>query len=221
MKKSGKPARQNELTMRKPGITIALIMVAALAASGCALINERAAALPQYGLQNTPAATSAGDAQASPAKRGAYRLDSGDRLRIIVFGQRELSGEYAIDSAGTIAMPLIGLIRARGLTAAEFQNRITSQLGATFLRDPSVIVEVINYRPFFILGEVNNAGQYPYITGLTVQTAVAIAGGYTYRAEQDYAEVTRQHEGRIIHGEATPNTPIYPGDTINIVERYF
>lgn len=150
-----------------------------------------------------------------------YRLDSGDRLRVIVFGQEDLSGEYAVDGAGQISIPLIPAVPARGLTTDELEQSIVSVLSQTLLRDPSVSVEVLSFRPFFILGEVTNAGQYPFVAGMTVKTAVAIAGGYTHRANERHARITRNLGDRIVEIAVDTNTAVQPGDTILIRERYF
>ncbi len=154
-------------------------------------------------------------------QNAVYRLDSGDRLRVIVFGQTELSGEYAVDGAGQISIPLINVIQARGLTTDELEETLVSVLSQTLLRDPSVNVEVLTFRPFFILGEVTRAGQYPFVAGMTVKTAVAIAGGYTHRANENVARITRNLGDRIIELGVDSNSAVHPGDTILIRERYF
>lgn len=150
-----------------------------------------------------------------------YRLDSGDRLRVIVFGQEDLTGEYSVDGAGEISMPLIQAVQARGLTPDELEISLVSVLSQTLLRDPSVSVEVLNFRPFFILGEVGSAGQYPFVAGMTVNTAVAIAGGYTHRANTNVARVTRNLGDRIVELGVETTAAVRPGDTILIRERYF
>lgn len=150
-----------------------------------------------------------------------YRLDSGDRLSIAVFGQADLTKIYAIDGGGNLAMPLIGAVPARGLTLRELEDKIGQELRQGYLRDPNVTVEVQTYRPFYVLGEVRNPGQYPYVSGMTVQTAVAIAGGYTERANKRSAKLSRQYSGRIINGKVGANYPVQPGDTVNINERFF
>ncbi|MBZ0216589.1 MAG: polysaccharide export protein [Fimbriimonadaceae bacterium] len=150
-----------------------------------------------------------------------YTLDSGDRLSIVVFGQTDLSKTYAVDGGGNLAMPLIGAVPARGLTIRELENKIAQELRQGFLRDPNVTVEVQTYRPFFVLGEVRNPGQYPYVNGMTIQTAVAIAGGYTERANKRLADISRQYSGRIIKGRVGSDYPIQPGDTVSINERFF
>jgi protein involved in polysaccharide export with SLBB domain len=154
-------------------------------------------------------------------QNAVYRLDSGDRLRIIVFGQEDLTGEYAVDGAGQISIPLVPAIGARGLTTDELEETLVSVLSQTLLRDPSVSVEVLTFRPFFILGEVTRAGQYPFVAGMTVKTAVAIAGGYTHRANENVARVTRNLGDRIVELGVDSNSAVHPGDTILIRERYF
>lgn len=154
-------------------------------------------------------------------QNAVYRLDSGDRLRVIVFGQTDLSGEYAVDGAGQISIPLVAAIQARGLTTDELEQSVVAILSQTLLRNPSVSVEVLVFRPFFILGEVTNAGQYPFVAGMTVKTGVAIAGGYTHRANTDVVRITRNLGDRIIEIGVNTNTAVLPGDTIFVRERYF
>lgn len=153
---------------------------------------------------------------------GPYRLDSGDRLRVVVFGQQDLSNTYLIDQAGYVSMPLIGAVAARGRTTQELEGDIAAKLkSGRFLRDPDVSVEVDRYRPFFIMGEVTNSGQYPFVTGMTVQTAVAIAGGFSPRAQRSDVDVTRQINGKVTTIRLLPTQPVFPGDTINVRERLF
>ncbi|MCG8558836.1 MAG: polysaccharide export protein [Hyphomicrobiales bacterium] len=150
-----------------------------------------------------------------------YRLDSGDRLRIVVFGQQNLSRTYGVDGGGYISMPLIGAVAARGATTFELERRIAGQLRVKYVKDPKVTVEVETYRPFFILGEVRRAGQFPYVNGMTVQTAVAIAGGFSERAKESEMELTRRANGRTVTRSVPPNYPVRPGDTIKVTERFF
>lgn len=150
-----------------------------------------------------------------------YILDTGDKLRIVVFGQPDLSGDFAVDSTGTVSMPLMPPIPARGLTTDEFEDVVAAELGRTLLRNPNVSVQVTEFRPFFILGEVQRAGQYPYVNGMTVQSAVAIAGGFTYRADEDRVRITRNRGDRIVEIGVDSNEPVLPGDTILVRERYF
>jgi len=156
-----------------------------------------------------------------PAFETPYVLDAGDKLRVVVFGQEGLSNSYNVDSAGKIAMPLIGAVEARGRTTGELGRAITARLRAGYVREPHVAVEVEVYRPFFILGEVTAAGQYAYVNGMTVETAVAIAGGFTPRAFKNYATVGRVVEGEIIHATVPISYPLRPGDTVTIEERWF
>lgn len=151
-----------------------------------------------------------------------YRLDTGDRLRIIIFGQDGLSAEYLVSDAGAISMPLLGPIPARGRTAKELEQVIKDELKAKQIdSDASVSAQVERYRPFFVLGEVKSPGSYPYVPGMTLNTAVALAGGYTFRAEQEYAAITRTIDDRVIEGRATSRTPVLPGDTIYVYESWF
>ena len=150
-----------------------------------------------------------------------YTVGSGDRLRIIVFGQDSLSNSYSVDASGQISLPLIGLVPVNGMTTAGIQRAIEARLRNGYLREPRVSCEIEAYRPFFILGEVTTAGQYPYVNGMTIQTAVAIAGGFTPRASQYSAILTRTMDGRQVAGEVDLGQPVRPGDTIQIRERFF
>jgi polysaccharide export outer membrane protein len=150
-----------------------------------------------------------------------YFLAPGDRVRVIVFGQDTLSNSFAVDHSGHIAMPLIGLVPAQGRTPADLAREIEGRLRAGFVREPKVSVEVEAYRPFFVLGEVTTSGQYPYVNGMTVETAVAIAGGYTPRAARDRAELTRTQDGRTFTVDVPMGQPVRPGDTIFVRERFF
>lgn len=152
---------------------------------------------------------------------GPYTLASGDRLRIIVFGQDNLSNTYAVDGSGRISMPLIGFVEARGLTTAKLERSIEARLRQGYMREPRVTVEVEQYRPFFILGEVTTSGQYPFVNGMTVQTGVAIAGGFTPRAQRQQAELTRTVNGEPMSAVVPITYPVSPGDTIVIRERWF
>lgn len=156
-----------------------------------------------------------------PAFETPYTLDSGDRLRVVVFGQAGLSNTYAVDASGKVSVPLIGLVDARGRTAAELQSAIQARLRQGYMRDPNVAVEVETYRPFFILGEVTQAGQYPYVANLTVDTAVAVAGGYSPRAVKTSARISRNIGGEVVTATVPPTYPVRPGDTVTIQERWF
>ncbi len=155
------------------------------------------------------------------ALKQPYTLDSGDVLRVTVFSQDDLTNTYQVDKGGHLALPLIGSVAARGKTPKQMEGLIAAGLRNGFLRNPDVSVEVATYRPFFILGEVGTAGQYTYVPGMTVQTAIAIAGGFTARAQQADADVTRNVNGEIITGRVPISDPILPGDTIAVRERLF
>ena len=131
----------------------------------------------------------------APGQPG-YGLDAGDRLRIVVFGQDGLTNSYAVDASGNIDMPLIGAVAARGLTTDQLAARISDKLRDGYIREPHVAVEIEAYRPFFILGEVTQPGQYPYVANMTVETAVAIAGGFTARAQRKGAILNRNYYGQ-------------------------
>ena len=151
----------------------------------------------------------------------SYALDSGDKLRVVVFGQEGLSASYSVDISGRITMPLIGAVNARGMTPAGLQLAIAARLRNGFVREPHVAVEVELYRPFFILGEVTLPGQYPYVPDMTVETAVAIAGGYTPRAFKHKIEISKQVNGLTEKRVVSPNYPVRPGETVHIAERWF
>jgi len=151
----------------------------------------------------------------------AYHLDAGDKLRVVVYGQEGLTNTYALDASGAITMPLIGRVPARGRTPAGLAADITARLRNGYIREPSVAVEVEAYRPFFILGEVAAPGQYPYVPNMTVESAVAIAGGFTPRARRDYVTLTHTDTSGISRIVVPMGTPIGPGDTLQIGERWF
>ncbi|MBR1124492.1 polysaccharide export protein [Bradyrhizobium lablabi] len=151
----------------------------------------------------------------------AYHLDAGDRLRVVVYGQEGLTNTYAIDAAGSITMPLIGSVPARGRTPARLAAEIAARLRNGFIREPSVAVEVEAYRPFFILGEVQAPGQYPYVPNMTAESAIAIAGGYSPRARRDSVTVTHTDASGTGRFVVPPGTPISPGDTVVVGERWF
>jgi len=150
-----------------------------------------------------------------------YQLDTGDKLRVTVFGQTDLSGDFAVDAAGNVSLPMIQPVHARGQTAAELQKALAAELGKTLLRNPNVSIQIMEFRPFFILGEVQRAGQYPYINGMTVQSAVAVAGGFSYRANDSRVRITRKQGDSLVEMDADTSALIRPGDTILVKERYF
>jgi polysaccharide export outer membrane protein len=151
----------------------------------------------------------------------AYRLDAGDKLRVVVYGQEGLTNTYAIDAGGSITMPLIGAVPARGRTPAGLAAEIAAKLRNGYIRDPSVAVEIDSYRPFFILGEVAAPGQYPYVPNMSVESAVAIAGGFSPRARRDSVTLTHNDGAGVMRAVVPLGTPISPGDTVLVGERWF
>jgi polysaccharide export outer membrane protein len=150
-----------------------------------------------------------------------YTLDSGDELRVIVFDQADLSNTYSVDKGGYVTVPLVGAVPARGKTTQALEAEVAAKLRAGFIRDPDVSVEVERYRPFFIMGEVTTAGQYSYVAGLTVQQAIAVAGGFTPRANKARVDVVRQMGGNIAPLHLGMVDAVFPGDTITVRERLF
>lgn len=150
-----------------------------------------------------------------------YRLGAGDRVRVTVFEQDSLTNTYSINSAGYIAFPLVGSVPARGRSVQELEGALAAKLREGFLRDPDVSVEVDQYRPVFVMGEVGAAGQYSYVPGLTVQKAVAMAGGFTPRANQGTVDITRDINGKVMTGRVVTSDPLMPGDTVYVRERLF
>jgi polysaccharide export outer membrane protein len=180
--------------------------LAALGLSGCAGWQA-----PGYGLPELP--------EAPP---GPYLLGPGDSLTLRVYDQPQLSGAFQIDDSGMIDLPLLGLVPAAGLTSAALVASIAADLRTkNLILSASVAVEIAKYRPFYILGEVNAPGQYPYRPGMTVLTAISIAGGFTYRAEQDYAGVTRDTGSLPAQYRASTFAIVQPGDVITVFERRF
>jgi polysaccharide biosynthesis/export protein len=172
---------------------------------------RQAYAAPAYSYPSAP--------QAVP--ESPYTLDSGDRLRVVVYGQEGLTTSYSVDAGGNISMPLIGSVSARGLSPQQLAGQIAARLKQGYIREPHVAVEVEAYRPFFILGEVTYPGQYPYVANMSVETAVAIAGGFSPRAKRSAVELSRPYMGQVVKGTVPPQTMVRPGDTITVAERWF
>jgi polysaccharide biosynthesis/export protein len=187
-----------------------------------ALRNSFASPRPAYyapGPVAAPVVYAAGPAPV--AYDSSYRLDAGDKLRVVVFGQDGLTNTYAIDAGGAITMPLIGAVPARGRTPAGLASEITAKLRNGYIRDPSVAVEIESYRPFFILGEVAAPGQYPYVPNMSVESAVAIAGGFSPRARRDTVTLTHTDGSGSMRTVVPLGTPLSPGDTVLVGERWF
>jgi polysaccharide export outer membrane protein len=159
---------------------------------------------------------------AAPVRYDAgYRLDAGDRLRVVVYGQEGLTNTYTIDAAGSITMPLIGQVPARGRSPASLASEISAKLRNGYIREPSVAVEIESYRPFFILGEVQAPGQYPYVPNMTVESAIAIAGGFGPRARRDIVTLTHTDANGAARYVVPLGTALGPGDTVQVGERWF
>jgi protein involved in polysaccharide export with SLBB domain len=174
------------------------------------------------GLVGLTGCASKGVKPAPISTQAVYRLGSGDMLRITIYGEEKLTGEYRVGDDGTVALPLIGAVPASGKTTAELNERIAARFtSAGLLQKPNVASEVIAYRPFFILGEVQKPGQYPFIPGMTVRQAIATANGYTYRARQSQIMVTHWGEKNEVAYELDAGMPLAPGDTIRVPERHF
>lgn len=175
-------------------------------------VVNRKGTVPPYGSQGLAAAYEYG---------AGYRIGAGDRLTIRVVGQPDLSNDYLVDGSGTISFPLINTVRVAGLSAAQAGQTIAARLRKGFLRNPDVTVQVTELRPFYILGQVNQAGSFAYRSGMTVQNAVAIAGGYSSRANQGKVLITRKMADGTRSFEAPVTTQLYPGDIVYIRERWF
>lgn len=209
--------------IRQACLLTALILTGLVAAACSSSPSEVAPPAPGMagaGGTTTPAVAPAGTDGEAVDVRG-YKLGPGDQLRVTVFRHEDLSGEFELDGEGVLSMPLIGEMEANTLTARQVEDRIESQLKEQgFLVNPQVSVEVLNYRPFYIIGEVNNPGSYPYVSGMTVINAVALAGGFSYRADQDDITISRGgSNGKEL--AALPESQVLPGDIIRVPERFF
>lgn len=167
-----------------------------------------------------PAATADAIAQTGGAD-ASYRLGTADKLRITVFNEPSLSGEVEVDSSGNVSLPLIGTLVAKGQTQRQLEQTITKKLASGYMRDPRVNVEVLTYRPFYILGEIAKPGEYPYRNGMNVMSAVAVAGGFTYRANDKTIYIRRAGETEDKSYPITTTTAVYPGDILRVPERIF
>ena len=168
-----------------------------------------------------PVANAYAAAPVAASRDASYHLDAGDKLRVVVFGQEGLTNTYAIDAGGAITMPLIGAVAARGRTPAGLAAEISAKLRNGYIREPSVAVEVEAYQPFFILGEVAAPGQYPYVPNMSVESAVAIAGGFSPRAKRDSVTLTHSDASGTGRFTVPLGTQLGPGDTVLVGERWF
>jgi polysaccharide export outer membrane protein len=191
--------------MHRPivGLALGLFLL-----SGPALAQDRPVA------EAAPSALSVEDAL-------NYRLGTGDKLHIITFDEPQLTGDFFVGADGSVSLPWIGDVPARGRTASELRSDIEARLKNGYILNPTVSLQVLVYRPFYILGEVNKPGQYPYTDGLTVMSAVATAGGFTYRANTNKVFIKHPNQGNEVKEPLSPATQVGAGDTIRIAERYF
>lgn len=201
--------------IQRPYLLCLAFMFALLAAIPCFADTVRA-----------PAATSGVMVPAGPlpptggsGHSGDYVLGIGDRVHVTVFGEPDLTGDMDISSTGMISMPLVGDIKAADSTTSQLRNTITEKLKDGYMKDPKVSLEVLNYRPFFIVGEVMRPGSYNYVNGMTVINAVALAGGYTYRADKDGATIKRHDKDQ--EEKADADSQVGPGDVVTVPERFF
>lgn len=174
--------------------------------------NAAGKVLPPFGSQGVAAAYE---------HSAGYKIGAGDRLTIRVVGQPDLTGDYIVDGSGLISFPLIKSVKVGGLTAPQTRSLVAARLRQGFLRNPSVSVQTTNLRPFFILGEVNQAGSFPYQNGMSVQNAIAIAGGYSARASQKDVMLTRKDANGTHTVKVPVTTQVYPGDIVFVRERWF
>lgn len=191
-------------------IDYALAAVVALSLSGCA--SDVGGPIRPY---------MSSSAQGIGASSGQYRISTGDKLKVTVFGETELSGQFEVDPLGNVPMPLIGDVRARGNTIHGFGRAVEAKLRQGFLNHPKVSVEVLSYRPFFIHGEVRSGGKFEFKNGLRLRDAIAMAGGYSYRADKSYALLIREGAKAEVRVRLPTDMYVRPGDNIRIPERFF
>lgn len=184
------------------------------------LLTFLAVLLMPHGMAIAQSGESGPAATAQQPVEAAYRLGSGDKLRITVYNEEDVTGEYEVDSSGSVSLKMIGAVPAAGRTLPELAKIIEAKLLDGYLLNPRVAIDVLNYRPFYVLGEVNEPGSYPYVSGITVLKAIALAGGYTFRARTSKIELMHASEPDkpIL---VDPNTVLLPGDIVRVKERFF
>jgi polysaccharide biosynthesis/export protein len=205
-----------------------LAVFCAIALAGCAAGSQSIVSLgsnappePASLLSPETTASTANGEDRAGAPVDAMRLQSGDNLRVTVYGEEKLSGEYLVDPSGYVSLPLAGTTRAAGLTKIELEQMLTKKFKSKYLRDPKVTVDVASYRPIYVLGEVQKPGEYAYRSGLNVVSALAVAGGATYRASKSKVLIQRSGEKQLKEHEMDPAIPVMPGDVVRVPERYF
>jgi protein involved in polysaccharide export with SLBB domain len=217
--------------LRRRGLLVALFAVAACDGDPTPIVQDTAMGggdgkgggdSLQLAPTNTPRSGPRDGAMPAGNRDPDYRLGANDRVRIIVFGQPTLTNEYMLDGNGVLAFPLIGNIPAAGMTTAQLQQAIAAKLSPDYLVNPSVSAEVVTRRPFYVIGEVQKPGNYPYVTDLTALNAIAMAGGFTYRAKKNDFYIKRlDKDGKMVRIEAKAGTVLRPLDTLEVRERYF
>ncbi|ALA19981.1 MULTISPECIES: polysaccharide biosynthesis/export family protein [Chelatococcus] len=203
-------------------VSCALVLVVPLLAACAAPVannGKRAAAVPETTAGTTAMPPPRPDQPTPSSYR--YRLGIGDRIRVTVFGEEALSGEFEIDGGGAVTLPLIGAVPAEDQTLADLQDTLTKRFRSGLLRNPKIVVEILSYRPIFVLGEVRNSGEYKFRPGLSAFEAVALAGGFTYRADQRHIYIRRRGESEERAHDMSRPVPVFPGDNLRVAERYF
>ena len=155
------------------------------------------------------------------AATAAPTLEAGDKVRVTVFGESQLGGDFQVDQTGQISLPLAGTITAQGLTQAQLEQALAQKFRSEYLKNPKVTVTIASLQPYYMMGEVSKPGEFPYRSGLNVLTALAIAGGPTYRASRNTVQIQRRGETSMRDYPVSVSVPVLPGDVINVPERYF
>jgi len=203
----------------KPRINLLAAALAAVAIFGAAASADPASSSQVANVESSVNASSSGESATATSEH--YLLGAGDKLRLSVFGEADLGGEFEIDGSGDVRLPLIGQVKAAGLTVRAFEDKVVSMLQDGYLKDPRISIEVVSYRPFYIIGEVNKPGQYSYVNGMNALNAIALAGGYTSRANKSDVYVQRSGKAGEEEFPSDETTRIQPGDVVRIPERFF
>jgi protein involved in polysaccharide export with SLBB domain len=200
------------------GLAIGLLVSACSGIGSDPIGGPSTASVESAATTGTAPASTGRPAQSSSAQ---LRFAPGDKIRVTVFGEDKLSGEYQIDSAGTVSLPLAGTIEAAGLTKPELEQALTAKLKSEYLRNPKVTVQVVSFRPFYVLGEVQKPGEYAYRDGLNVLSAIAIGGGATYRASKSTVMIQRSGTTEMVEHPQATTVQVMPGDVVRVPERFF
>jgi protein involved in polysaccharide export with SLBB domain len=207
--------------LRRRGLLVAMFALAACDGDTTPIVQDATSERLNLAPTNMPGGAPGRGISADTRDPG-YKLGANDRVRIIVFGQPTLTSEYVLDGDGVLSFPLIGNIPANGLTTSQLQQAIAAKLSPDYLVNPSVTAEVMTRRPFYVIGEVHKPGNYSYVTGMTALHAVAMAGGFTYRARKGDFYIKRlDKDGQLVRLVAKPGILIQPGDTVEVRERMF